>query len=98
MTLRYMHNSDRCTVRARGQDFDKIVPRHELTIRGPALNGVNIVGFDVNRASLRGSIHRSGSNSSASGPQSSLLRCVNSVEYQNVVDFGKYNGCRDSVG
>jgi hypothetical protein len=70
----------------------------EHTMRGPALNGVNIIGFDVNRASLRGSIHRSGSNSSASGPQSALLRCVNNVEYQNVVDFGKYSGCRDSVG
>lgn len=63
------------------------------TLRGPALNGVNIIGFDVNRTNLLGSIHRSGSNSSASGPQSSLLRCVNSDEYQIVVDFGKYNGC-----
>jgi len=91
--LHCTHSSDQYTKKGVRIAVKRSTEEQEPTMRGPALNGVNMVGFNVNRASLRGSIHRSGSNSSASGPQSVLLRCVNSVEYQNVVDFGKYNGC-----
>lgn len=59
-----------------------------LTMRGPALNGVNIMGFAVNLARRAGSNHRSGSNMSASKPHRAVLRWVKMGKYMKVVLFG----------
>lgn len=50
-------------------------------IRGPALKGRNLNGSAVTSANRSGSIHRSGSNSSASSPHKSGLRCITIGEY-----------------
>ena len=57
-------------------------------MRGPALNGVNIVGCATKRAMRAGSVQRVGSNTSASAPHSAALRCVRSGRYVIVVRAG----------
>ena len=64
-------------------------------MRGPELNGTNIIGLDVSLAIRLGSRNRSGSNSSASSPQRSGLRCMSIGMYMIGVEPGMYNG---SVG
>jgi hypothetical protein len=66
-----------------------------LTIRGPALKGVYIMGLAVNFARRSGSSHRSGSNSSASEPHKAGFRWVSNGKYMMVVFLGMYNGCED---
>jgi len=49
-------------------------------IRGPALNGMKIYGFLVTYLLEHSSSQQSGSNSSASGPQRSVRRCIMKTE------------------
>ena len=63
-----------------------------LTIRGPALKGVNIVGLATNFFMRMGSIHRSGSKLSASSPHNAGLRCIKRGKKTMVVVGGIYNG------
>lgn len=71
------------------------VVKEQLTIRGPELKGVNIMGFEVIIPIRFESNHLSGSNLSASGPQRSGFRCINIGIYIIGVDPGMYKG---SVG
>ena len=62
-----------------------------LTMRGPPLKGVYIIGLSVYLLK-RSSSHRSGSNTSASSPHSDGLRCVSMGKYITTVAGGKYIG------
>ena len=73
-TPRFVHNSVRCTVDV--SEKNVVRGMKALTILGPALKGVNIIGFSVNFV-RRSSSHRSGSNTSTSGPHNVGFRCVN---------------------
>ena len=60
-------------------------------MRGPALNGMNIIGLVLN-LSARESSHRPGSNVSASGPHRFGLRCIKSGMSIIEVLPGMYSG------
>jgi hypothetical protein len=77
---------------------DAVQLEFELTIRGPALNGAYFVGSEVNLANRTRSNHRSGSNVSASGPQSAVLRCMSKGKYIMPVLPGMYSGCSELEG
>lgn len=73
----------------------------KLTILGPALNGINIIGLLASFAVRFGSKNLSGLNVSASAPHRSGLRCISSGMYMIGVLPGMYsvsfgtgtNGC-----
>ena len=63
-----------------------------LTMRGPALKGTNIMGLSENVFNLSWSIHLSGSNTSASSPHRTGLRCNRKGSTTTDVDGGMYMG------
>ena len=69
-----------------------------LTIRGPALKGVNIVGLATNLFRRLGSIHRSGSKLSASSPHNAGLRWIKRGRKSMIVVGGIYSGWFEVLG